>query len=113
MALTNEELLQAISTMIDQKLEPISGEISDMKGEISDMKGEISGIKSEISDMKNEMDNMKSQMVTKSDLQASEQNLKNYVDQRLRESENMILNEVDRVQEKTNEKFNNLKLRVM
>lgn len=92
MALTNEELLQAISTMIDQKLEPISGEISDMK---------------------NEMDNMKSQMVTKSDLQASEQNLKNYVDQRLRESENMILNEVDRVQEKTNEKFNNLKLRVM
>lgn len=106
MALTNEELLQAISTMIDQKLEPISGEISDMKGEIS-------GIKSEISDMKNEMDNMKSQMVTKSDLQASEQNLKNYVDQRLRESENMILNEVDRVQEKTNEKFNNLKLRVM
>lgn len=99
MALTNEELLQAISTMIDQKLEPISGEIS--------------GIKSEISDMKNEMDNMKSQMVTKSDLQASEQNLKNYVDQRLRESENMILNEVDRVQEKTNEKFNNLKLRVM
>ena len=106
MTLTDEELLKAISVMIDQKLEPINTELCGMKSEISDMKSEISSIKSEMNDMK-------SQMVTKSDLQASEQNLKNYVDQRLRESENMILNEVDRVQEKTNEKFNNLKLRVM
>lgn len=67
---TDNELLQALSEMIDKKLEPIKSEISDIK--------------------KN--------MVTKEDL---------------KESENMILNEVDRVQEKTNEKFNNLKFRVM
>lgn len=83
--MTDNELLQAISTMIDQKLEPIKAEIVGMKAE----------------------------MVTKQDLIETEQSLKTYVDERLHESENMILNEVDRVQEKTNEKFNNLKFRVM
>lgn len=46
-------------------------------------------------------------------LRETEQNLKDYIDQRLHDSENMILNEVDRVQEKTNEKFNNLKFQAM
>lgn len=75
--MTDNELLQALSKMIDKKLEPIKSEIADMKSEISDIKND---------------------MVTKEDL---------------KKSENMILNEVDRVQEKTNEKFNNLKFRVM
>jgi len=44
------------------------------------------------------LDNIEKNMVTKADL---------------RESENMILNELDTVQEKTNQKFNNLKLKVM
>lgn len=44
------------------------------------------------------LDNIENNMVTKADL---------------RESENMILNELDTVQEKTNQKFNNLKLKVM
>lgn len=44
------------------------------------------------------LDNIDNNMVTKADL---------------RESENMILNELDTVQEKTNQKFNNLKLKVM
>lgn len=82
--MTDNELLQAISTMIDQKLDPIKSDIADMKSEIADMKSEIVDIKKD--------------MVTKEDL---------------KNSENMILNEVDRVQEKTNEKFNNLKFRVM
>lgn len=46
-------------------------------------------------------------------LRETEQNLKDYINQRLHDSENMILNEVDRVQEKTNEKFNNLKFQAM
>lgn len=46
-------------------------------------------------------------------LRETEQNLKDYIDQRLHDSENMILNEVDRVQEKTNEKFNNLKFQAL
>lgn len=33
-------------------------------------------------------------------LRETEHNLKDYIDQRLHDSENMILNEVDRVQEK-------------
>lgn len=46
-------------------------------------------------------------------LRETEHNLKDYIDQRLHDSENMILNEVDRVQEKNNEKFNNLKFQAM
>lgn len=46
-------------------------------------------------------------------LRETEHNLKDYIDQRLHDSENMILNEVDRVQEKTNEKFNNLQFQAI
>lgn len=48
--------------------------------------------------LQDDIETIKKTMVTKADL---------------RESENMILNELDTVQEKTNQKFNNLKLKVM
>lgn len=48
--------------------------------------------------LQDDIETIKKTMVTKADL---------------RESENMILNELDTVQEKTNQKFNNLKLKIM
>lgn len=68
--MNEKELLQAISSIIDEKLKPLQDDIKTIK----------------------------KTMVTKDDLH---------------ESENMILNELDTVQEKTNQKFNNLKLKVM
>ena len=68
--MTDKELLQAISDMIDEKLEPIY----------------------------KRLDNIENNMVTKNDLI---------------KSENMILGELDTVQEKTNQKFQNLKFKVM
>ena len=68
--MTDEELLQAISNMIDQKLEPIYKRLN----------------------------NIENNMVTKDDLV---------------KSENMILSELDIIQEKTNQKFQNLKFKVM
>lgn len=68
--MTDNELLQAISNMIDEKLEPIY----------------------------KRLDNIENNMVTKNDLI---------------KSENMILSELDTVQEKTNQKFQNLKFKVM
>lgn len=68
--MTDKELLQAISNMIDQKLEPIYKRLN----------------------------NIENNMVTKDDLV---------------KSENMILSELDIIQEKTNQKFQNLKFKVM
>ena len=68
--MTDKELLQAISDMIDEKLEPIY----------------------------KRLDNIENNMVTKNDLV---------------KSENMILSELDIIQEKTNQKFQNLKFKVM
>lgn len=68
--MTDKELLQAISDMIDQKLEPVYKRLN----------------------------NIENNMVTKDDLV---------------KSENMILSELDIIQEKTNQKFQNLKFKVM
>lgn len=68
--MTDNELLQAISDMIDQKLEPVYKRLN----------------------------NIENNMVTKDDLV---------------KSENMILSELDIIQEKTNQKFQNLKFKVM
>ena len=51
MALTKEDLL-ALSTMLDEKLEPIHNEINDVKAEVKGMKTEIAGIQTEIKGMK-------------------------------------------------------------
>lgn len=82
--MNEKELLQAISKMLDEKLGLVNNEINTMHNEIDTIVSQL--------------DNIKKTMVTKADL---------------RESENMILNELDTVQEKTNQKFNNLKLKVM
>ncbi len=132
----NNELLQAISNMMDQKLDPvkneiqtikgevqtmkgeiqtIKGEVQTMKGEIQDMKGEIQDMKGEIQDMKGEIQDMKGEIQTikedqaamKSELQMqikrTEQNLRTEI----RESENLILQEVSRVHHILNDHIGN------
>ena len=125
----NNELLQAISNMMDQKLDPvkneiqtikgevqtmkgeiqtIKGEVQTMKGEIQDMKGEIQDMKGEIQDMKGEIQTIKEdQAAMKSELQMqikrTEQNLRTEI----RESENLILQEVSRVHHILNDHIGN------
>ena len=57
MTLTKEDLL-ALSTMMDEKLEPIHNEINDVKVEIKGMKTEIAGMQVEIKGMKTEIASM-------------------------------------------------------
>ena len=118
----NNELLQAISNMMEQKLDhvknenqdmkgeiqTIKGEVQTMKGEIQDMKGEIQDMKGEIQDMKGEIQTIKEdQAAMKSELQMqikrTEQNLRTEI----RESENLILQEVSRVHHILNDHIGN------
>ncbi len=118
----NNELLQAISNMMDQKLDPVKNEIQDMKGEIQTIKGEVQTMKGEIQDMKGEIQDMKGeiqdmkgeiqtikedQAAMKSELQMqikrTEQNLRTEI----RESENLILQEVSRVHHILNDHIGN------
>ncbi len=125
----NNELLQAISNMMDQKLDPVKNEIQDMKGEIQTIKGEVQTMKGEIQtikgevqtmkgeiqDMKGEIQDMKGEIQTikedqaamKSELQMqikrTEQNLRTET----RESENLILQEVSRVHHILNDHIGN------
>ncbi len=111
----NNELLQAISNMMDQKLDPVKNEIQDMKGEIQTIKGEVQTMKGEIQDMKGEIQDMKGEIQTikedqaamKSELQMqikrTEQNLRTEI----RESENLILQEVSRVHHILNDHIGN------
>lgn len=98
--MADKELLNAISTMLEQTLKPIKTDIADMKSDIASLKTGNASMKSDIANLKSDNVNMKSDiayimknMVTKEDL---------------RRSENMILAQVDFVQERTNEKFRNL-----
>ncbi len=104
----NNELLQAISNMMDQKLDPVKNEIQDMKGEIQTIKGEVQTMKGEIQDMKGEIQTIKEdQAAMKSELQMqikrTEQNLRTEI----RESENLILQEVSRVHHILNDHIGN------
>ena len=109
------ELLKAISDMMDQKLDPVKNEIQTIKGEVQTMKGEIQDMKGEIQDMKGEIQDMKGEIQTikedqaamKSELQMqikrTEQNLRTEI----RESENLILQEVSRVHHILNDHIGN------
>ena len=61
--MTDNELLLALSGMLDKKLkaelQPIRNELQEMKKDIAGLNGEIAGIKDEIADMKSEMAVMK------------------------------------------------------
>ena len=65
--MTDNELLLALSGMLDKKLkaelQPIKNELQTMKDDIADMKGEIADMKGEIADIRNEIASIKSNML--------------------------------------------------
>ena len=68
--MTNAELLQTMSDLLDEKLDakldeklqPMRDDMQSMKVEIQGMKGEIQGVKDEMQGMKGEMQGMKDDM---------------------------------------------------
>jgi predicted nucleic acid-binding Zn-ribbon protein len=112
-------LLQAISDLIDQKLEPITGTISTMNDRLNQMdvhlgkiderldkvekrldkvEKHLDKVEKHLDKVEERLDQIESTMATKDDLH---------------KSENMILSEIDRVQEKTNRKFESLQFKVI
>ena len=105
-------LLQAISDLIDQKLEPITGTISTMNDRLNQMdvhlnkidecldkvEKRLDKVEKHLDKVEERLDQIESTMATKDDLH---------------KSENMILSEIDRVQEKTNRKFESLQFKVI
>ena len=72
--MTNNEMLLAISDMMDKKLQtelrPIKEDIRDMKADIQNVKAEIVDMKVDIQNVKDEMQNVKKDIVNmKSDIQ--------------------------------------------
>ena len=53
--MVDEQLLGAIGSLIDQKLEPIHKEIKEMKAEISEVKGDVEALKEDISGLKEDI----------------------------------------------------------
>lgn len=49
----NSELLQAISMMLDEKLEPIKADIGIMKNDITELKSDVSILKHDVTELQN------------------------------------------------------------
>ena len=64
--MTDNQLLSAMSDMLDQKLDtrlkPIESDIREMKAEMQDMKTDIKNMKAEIRDMKTDIQNVKTEV---------------------------------------------------
>ena len=62
--MTDNELLLAISNMMDKKLDsrlkPIENDIKSLKGDVSELKNDVSGLKSDVSELKNDVSVLKS-----------------------------------------------------
>lgn len=57
--MTDNELLLAISNMMDVKLEPVTKDIQGMKEDINGIKEDINGMKEDINGMKKDIDEVK------------------------------------------------------
>ena len=55
----DRELLEAISRMMDEKLEPIKKDIAGLKGDVSNLKEEVSTLKEDISTLKEDVSVLK------------------------------------------------------
>lgn len=91
------QLLQALSDMMDQKLEPIKSELQVLEKEQSEMKSDLQALKKEQSEMK-------------SDLQKQIKRTERTLRAEIVESENLILDEVSRVHTILNTHAENNKL---
>ena len=119
------QLLQALSDMMDQKLEPIKSELQVLEKEQSEMKSDLQALKKEQSEMKSDLQTLKKeQSEMKSDLQAlkkEQSEMKSDLQKQIKrtertlraeivESENLILDEVSRVHTILNTHAENNKL---
>lgn len=98
--MTDNELLLALSGMLDKKLkaelQPIKNELQTMKDDIADMKGEIADIRSEIAGMKGEIASIKSNMLI----------MQNEIRQIKLCQENIILPRLDTIESCYSDTFN-------
>ena len=115
----NHELLDAIAGLMDEKLRPINqrldriesrldtveeniatinGRLDMIEGRLDTVEENIATINGRLDTIECRLDDIETNMVTKEDL---------------RVAENMILSELDTVQEKTNQKFENLRFEVV
>ncbi|MCI8696959.1 hypothetical protein [uncultured Acetatifactor sp.] len=98
--MTDNELLLALSGMLDKKLkaelQPIKNELQTMKDDIADMKGEIADMKGEIADIRNEIASIKSNMLI----------MQNEIRQIKLCQENIILPRLDTIESCYSDTFN-------
>lgn len=98
--MTDNELLLALSGMLDKKLkaelQPIKNELQTMKDDIADMKGEIADIRNEIAGMKGEIASIKSNMLI----------IQNEIRQIKLCQENIILPRLDTIESCYSDTFN-------
>ena len=98
--MTDNELLLALSGMLDKKLkaelQPIKNELQTMKDDIADMKGEIADIRNEIAGMKGEIASIKSNMLI----------MQNEIRQIKLCQENIILPRLDTIESCYSDTFN-------
>ncbi len=105
------QLLQALSDMMDQKLEPIKSELQVLEKEQSEMKSDLQTLKKEQSEMKSDLQALKKeQSEMKSDLQKQIKRTERTLRAEIVESENLILDEVSRVHTILNTHAENNKL---
>nr|WP_300818304.1 hypothetical protein [uncultured Acetatifactor sp.] len=98
--MTDNELLLALSGMLDKKLkaelQPIKNELQTMKDDIAGMKGDIAGMKGEIAGMKGEIASIKSNMLI----------MQNEIRQIKLCQENIILPRLDTIESCYSDTFN-------
>lgn len=55
----DHELLNAISDMMDDKLEPLKTDISDLKTSVSNLESDVAGLKTDVAGLKTDVSEMK------------------------------------------------------
>lgn len=102
--MTDNELLLALSGMLDKKLkaelQPIKNELQTMKDDIADMKDEIADIRSEIAGMNGEIASIKSNMLI----------MQNEIRQIKLCQENIILPRLDTIESCYSDTFNRYRI---
>ena len=105
--MTDNELLLALSGMLDKKLkaelQPIKNELQTMKDDIAGMKGDIAGMKGEIADIKNEIAGMKGEIAS---IKSNMLIMQNEIRQIKLCQENIILPRLDTIESCYSDTFN-------
>ena len=94
----NNELLQAISDMIDKKLEPIKEDIQSLRNDNISIKEDIQSLRNDNISIKEDIQSLRNEQAQmKSDLERQIKRTERSLKAEIVESENLILDEVSRV----------------